>query len=234
MDVTVQILDEFARSAAIPRDALEDVRAHVIAERDRRRATMLHRLRGVNTAKLNRRLEEVSIMIPGAAPEEWRGALVIRVKRRAKRLRTAIHEAGQIYAAEHLHLVRIAAKKLRYVLELVADSRMAPVRPLLGALKRAQETLGRLHDLQIIEQHVAALQALPPARRGAHDGGLNVMARRLADECRHLHARYIKQAPSLLDLLDKNRIPVFSQLTRRRPLKMAAARPSRTRSARPA
>jgi hypothetical protein len=109
---------------------------------------------------------------------------------------------------------------------------MAPVRPLLGALKRAQETLGRLHDLQIIEQHVAALQALPPSRRGAHDGGLNVMARRLADECRHLHARYIKQVPSLLELIARNPIAVVPELTRRRPLKMVAARSSRSPSAR--
>src|SRR4029453_9570011 len=95
MDVTVQILDEFARGPRIPRDALEDGRGHVIAERDRRRATMLERLRRVNTAKLSRRLEEVSIMIPGATLGEWRGALVARVGHRAKRLRTAIHQAGQ-------------------------------------------------------------------------------------------------------------------------------------------
>jgi CHAD domain-containing protein len=227
MDVTVQILDEFARGAAIPRDALEDVRAHVIAERDRRRAHMLDRLRRVNTAKLNRRLEEVSIMIPGATLGEWRGALVARVGSRAKRLRSAIHKAGQVYAAEQLHLVRIATKKLRYALELVADSRLAAVRPLLGTLKRAQETLGRLHDLQIIEQHVAGLQALPPSRRGAHDGGLDVMARKLADECRHLHARYIKQVPSLLDLAEKCATAVVPHVTRRRPLKMAATRSSR-------
>ena len=213
MDVTVQILDEFARGAAIPRDALEDVRAHVIAERDRRRADMLDRLRRVNTAKLNRRLEEVSIMIPGATLGEWRGALVARVGSRAKRLRTAIHKAGQVYAAEQLHVVRIATKKLRYALELVADSRLAAVRPLLGTLKRAQETLGRLHDLQVIEQHVGGLQALPPSRRGAHDGGLDVMARKLADECRHLHARYIKQVPALLDLADKCATAVVPQVT---------------------
>jgi CHAD domain-containing protein len=227
MDVTVHILDEFARGAAIPRDALEDVRAHVIAERDRRRADMLDRLRRINTAKLNRRLEEVSIMIPGATLGEWRGTLVSRVGSRAKRLRTAIHKAGQIYAAEQLHVVRIATKKLRYALELVADSRLAAVRPLLGTLKRAQETLGRLHDLQIIEQHVGGLQALPPSRRGAHDGGLDVLARMLADECRHLHARYIKQVPALLELAEKCATLVVPRVARRSPLKMAATRSSR-------
>src|SRR5688572_14340518 len=144
MDVTVQILDEFARGPGIPRDALEDVRTHVVAERDRRRAAMLDRLRRVNTAKLSRRLEEVAIMIPGATLGEWRGALVARVRQRAHRLGVAIHRAGQVYAAEQLHLVRIATKKLRYALELVADSRLAAVRPMVNTLKRAQETqIGR-------------------------------------------------------------------------------------------
>ena len=236
MDVTVQILDEFARGAAIPRDALEDVRAHVIAERDRRRVVMLTRLRRVNISKLSRRLEEVSVTLPGAPAEDWRRTLVTRIGHRAKRLRSAIHAAGQVYAPEQLHNVRIATKKLRYAMELIADARIAPVRPLVNTLKRAQETLGRLHDLQVIEQHVAAVQALPPARRGAHDGGLNVIARMLADQCRHLHARYIKHVPALLELVDTCGSGVAAQITRparpRRPIKMLPARSVRASAAR--
>lgn len=231
MDVTVQILDEFARGPGIPRDALEDVRGHVIAERDRRRATMLDRLRRVNTAKLSRRLEEVSMTIPGATLGEWRSTLVKRVGQRAKRLRSAIQSAGQIYAAEQLHLVRIAVKKLRYALELVADSRLAPARPMVNTLKRAQETLGRLHDLQVIEHHVAAVQALPPTRRGADDGGLDVIARMLADECRHIHARYVKQVPALLELTQGCASDVVPAI-RRPPLKMRPPQPSRIPAAR--
>ena len=232
MDVTVQILDEFARGPGIPRDALEDVRGHVIAERDRRRATMLDRLRRVNTAKLSRRLKEVSMTIPGATLGEWRGTLVKRVGQRANRLRSAIQSAGQVYAAEQLHLVRIAVKKLRYALELVADSRVAPARPMVNTLKRAQETLGRLHDLQVIEHHVAAVQALPPTRRGADDGGLDVISRMLADECRHIHGRYVKQVPALLELTQACASSVVPSIRRRRPLKMHPLPTPRTPAAR--
>ena len=232
MDVTVQILDEFARGPRIPRDALEDVRGYVIAERDLRRATMLERLRRVKTAKLSRRLEEVSMTIPGATLGEWRSTLVKRVGQRAKRLRSAIQHAGQVYAAEQLHLVRIAVKKLRYALELVADSRLAPARPMVNTLKRAQETLGRLHDLQVIEHHVAAVQALPPTRRGADDGGLDVIARMLADECRHIHARYVKQVPALPELTEACVSSVVPAIRRRTPLKMLPLQSSRTPAAR--
>lgn len=233
MDVTVQILDEFAQTNELPRNALEDVRAHVIAERDRRREVMLHRLRHLNTEKLNRRLEEASIVAALVNSAEWRHALTARVGQRVKRLRQAIQSAGQMYAAEQLHAVRIDTKKLRYALELIADARIAAVRPLVNTLKRAQDTLGKLHDLQVIEQHVAAVQALPPARRGAHDGGLKVIARTLADECRHLHGRYIKQVPALLHLLDTCTETVLPQLARstlarrRQPLKMVRPTPVR-------
>ena len=95
MDVTVQILDEFARDNGLPRNALEDVLAHAIAERDRRRAVMLHRLRRVNTEKLSRRLEEASIVVAGrdsgraAGMRRWPGwatgqAAARRSSRRAR------------------------------------------------------------------------------------------------------------------------------------------------------
>ena len=80
--------------------------------------------------------------------------------------------AGQMYAPEQLHQVRIAAKKLRYAMELAFDagvkSASAPVR----AVKRAQDTLGRLHDLQVLQSHVAAVQA-EPSDRSLPDGGLD-------------------------------------------------------------
>jgi hypothetical protein len=103
---------------------------------------------------------------------------------------------------------------------------------MVNALKRTQETLGRLHDLQVIEHHVAAVQALPPTRRGADANGLNVIARMLADECRHIHARYVKQVPALLDFVDGCTSSVVPSLRRRRPLKMASPPPTRHAAAR--
>ena len=85
--------------------------------------------------------------------------------------------AGHMYSPEQLHQVRIAAKKLRYAMELAFDggvkSAAAPVR----AVKRAQDTLGRLHDLQVLQSHVAAVQA-EPSGRSLPDGGLDMIAAR--------------------------------------------------------
>ena len=200
MDVTVSVLDELARNPAIPRDALEDVRGHVLAERERRRGVMLDRLGDLNTEKLARRLHEVAADSSEFEGSPWRDALAKRIARRAKRFASAIASAGQIYAPDRLHRVRIATKKLRYALELAADVRIQAARPLLAALKRTQETLGRLNDLHVILGHVAAVQASPPKRHRVNRRGLDVIAATLEAECRHLHARYLKQAPALLAL----------------------------------
>jgi CHAD domain-containing protein len=234
MDVTMQILDELARRSEIPRNALEDVRAHVLAERDRRRDIMNERLHQLNTPKLSRRLNEVAVDLTVSDTAAWRETLVSRVSLRAKRLTAAIRAAGQIYAPDRLHLVRIATKKLRYALELAVDSRTTAARPLVAALKRAQEILGRLNDLHVIQGHVAEVQVRPPARQGATDGGLDVISRTLEDECRHLHARFTKQVPALLELAETCRSTILAQIAgpgRRQPLKMLP-RPPRSSTAR--
>ena len=100
----------------------------------------------------------------------------------------------------------------------------APVR----AVKRAQDTLGRLHDLQVLQSHVAAVQAEQPSNRSLPDGGLDVISRALEDECRHLHARYVAAIPKLNEVVDAIRTVVVPQLAHRaRTLKMTLkARPA--------
>jgi len=209
LDVAVGILDELAQRQGIPRDALEDVRGYVVGERDVRRAQMGERLSRFKTARLSRRLEEVTLSLPSGPEGDWRDSLATRIAHRAERLSAAMAAAGQMYAPDPLHKIRIAAKKLRYALELAGDTGL-PAAPLVASLKRAQDILGRLHDLQIIQGHVATVQAHPPDRAGATDGGLDRIARVLEKECRHLHARYIKGAPAVMELALECRTRLFA------------------------
>ena len=214
MDVTVGVLDELARSPAIPRDALEEVRGYVLAERERRRIAMLAELREVNTAKLVRRLHELALdgAVAQASPE-WKERLSRRIASRAGRLRTAVAAAGQMYAPDRLHAVRLATKKLRYALELAAETRVPGAGPLVAQLKRTQETLGRLNDLHVILGHVAAVDTRPSGRRATAVRGLDTIAATLEEECRHLHARYIKRVPALSDLAEECRMLMERQPT---------------------
>jgi CHAD domain-containing protein len=224
LDVTVHVLDDLASRDTLPRLALEEVRAHVVTERDERRAAMLDRMEQVNLPKLDRRLASVSTALAQSDSEAWRDALGARLVSRAKSLAAAMDEAGRIYAPEQLHRVRIAAKKLRYAMELASDtgvkSASAPVR----IVKRVQDALGTLHDLQVLLTHVAAVQ-VQPSGRTLPEGGLDIIGRALENECRHLHARYVAMIPKLTEAIALTRTTVVPQLAHRtargvRPLKM--------------
>ena len=195
---------------------------------------MLDRLRRVNTAKLSRRLEEVSIMIPGATLGEWRGALVARVGQRAKRLRTAIHKAGQIYAAEQLHSRphrhQEAALRARAGRGLAAGG---------GAVRSSARSSARRRPSAACTICRSSNTMWPRCRRchrraaGRDDGGLDVIG---ADARGRVPApsRAVHQAGPGAARPGRQRCAtaVVPQVTRRRPLKMAAARSSRVPAAR--
>jgi CHAD domain-containing protein len=218
LDVTLLVIDELAERPNVPATALSEVRAQVIEERERRRGAMLKRLEHVDTHKLDRRLNSVkdALLNAPAGRHAWRAALAARVARRARRLARSIDAAGQVYAAQALHDVRIAAKKLRYALEIADESGAAPCADAVRTLKRVQDTLGRLHDLQVLQHYVAAVGATPRRRRTTPDAALAVLSRLIEDECRHLHGKYVAALPSLATVVDTARRDVPARLTARR------------------
>jgi len=225
LDVTLVVIDELAERPAVPRAALAEVRALVIEEREARRKLMLARLEHVNAEKLGRRLHAVkqSLMQP-ATGHAWRAALALRIAQRGRRLEKAIDDAGQIYAAEGLHQVRLAAKKMRYALEIADESGAAPCPDTLRLIKRVQDALGRLHDLQVLHHHVAAVGAAPRKGRSTPDAGLAVLSRLIEDECRHLHGKYVAAMPALRTAVEAARRDIPVRLTpRRRSVKMGLA-----------
>jgi CHAD domain-containing protein len=227
LDVTLHLIDELGERQGIPRPALAEVRAEVMEAREDRRAVMLKRLEAVETAKLAHRLAAVrrAVSTAPAGAHPWRAALAVRIARRARRLEKAIAEAGQIYAPEGLHYVRIAAKKLRYALEIADETGAVPCRDVVRTIKRVQDTLGRLHDLQVLQHHGAAVGAAPRHRRSTPDAGLAILARLIEDECRLLHGRYIVSQLTLREAVARARHDIPVRLTARgrraRPVKMS-------------
>jgi len=216
LDVTLGLIDELAARNTLPRLALEEVRSRVVKDQERRRRVMLKRVGRINIDKLDRRLRSVGEALQSAETDGWRETLAARLLKRSKTLAAAIESAGGLYEQERLHRVRIAAKKLRYAMELAAESgarsAIVPVR----TIKRVQDTLGRLHDLQVVQGYVSASQAAPSTRT-PQDIGLEVIARMLEDECRHLHARYLSSVPSVHHLIETTRTVIVPQIARHRP-----------------
>jgi CHAD domain-containing protein len=158
--------------------------------------------------RLSRKLDDTAAALeregegrPGA--RGWRWALEARVARRASRFASAIDSAGAVYLPERLHAVRIAVKKLRYGVELSAEASGAKADSDLRALKRWQDLLGRLHDLQMLIDRVRHLQAaLPPSETAARHEQDALLAT-LERTCRHLHARYVRVRPAMMALADR-------------------------------
>ena len=109
-------------------------------------------------------------------------------------------DAGAVYLAERLHAVRIAVKKLRYALEVAAEAAHVKSSPDLKQLRRVQDVLGRLHDLQVLIDRARDVQAslTPPDINAWRE--LDGLVVALEEDCRRLHGRYMHDRDALLAL----------------------------------
>jgi CHAD domain-containing protein len=235
LDVALATVAAEARRADWSPAAVARVERDLQDERDHRRREMLARLGAVDAGRALARCEALAAELADpAARRVWERALAGRIRRRASRLVLAIAQAGTLYAPEPLHAVRIAAKKLRYSLELARDAAGLPVDPLIAGCRQAQDVLGHLHDLQVLEQRIRGL-ALARADR-ALAAPLAAMADRLERECRAAHASFLPEAAGLTTLAERAAREVAPALTGRKLHMMkagaAAARSGRTGRAR--
>jgi CHAD domain-containing protein len=203
LDVTLLLLNELAEQGTAPMRAIARVREAVNEERQKRRRDMLAAITPSKLDKLRKRL--VRVAAPTSRPVANGSALAeaaAQAARRAVELRAAIEHAGGIYLADRLHRVRVAAKKLRYALEIQRELTHSRSMAQLNRLKTQQDLLGRMHDLEILIDRARGVQAelTPRDRRGMAE--LKTLMRVLEDECRDGHATYMRGRPALLKLCD--------------------------------
>jgi CHAD domain-containing protein len=203
LDVTAGVLEEVAVVHPEQAASLQVVTRELHLERERRRQEMLGALEHARTDRLIARVHDVAdpdLMQPAAAGQSVsRAVLAVRVVRRVRDLQQAVEAAGPLYAPAPLHRVRIATKKLRYALELAQELRLAPSRRPLRLLEQMQETLGRLHDLQVLLERLASAQALLAASDLSAASDLAHVASDVDDECRQLHAQYVAARGPLIE-----------------------------------
>ena len=60
-----------------------------------------------------------------------------------------------------------------------------------ATMKRVQDVLGKLHDLQVLQTHIASAQIAGDSARPEPRGGARGPAAQVEAQCRHLHAKYL-------------------------------------------
>jgi CHAD domain-containing protein/CYTH domain-containing protein len=97
-----------------------------------------------------------------------------------------------------VHTTRISAKRLRYLLELIAGER-APAKRGVARLKDLQDILGDLHDAQVVGVEFAAACELAAAEHARRLSGLDEGAQQDDGERRKLRRR--NATPGMLQLV---------------------------------
>lgn len=202
VDVSIGITGELLRNGAVETEAAERLLSHLKDERDERRERMLDRLSSVNTRKLERDLADIArVLGMRQQSDAWAQMLAVRVERRARRVQEAVREAGALYISDRVHSVRIAVKKLRYALEIAADTGEARTKTAVRELKQLQDVLGKLHDLEVLGATVQDL-TVPAAAGEPLNAQLEALRLALDRDCRGLHSQYVGRRDALLSLCD--------------------------------
>jgi CHAD domain-containing protein len=201
------LIEELHESGRFAESTLRLVRDAARAAREEARVEIAGKSASASFERIVRRLDRAADKLEGVEDAQttraWRWALDARVNRRAVALGNAIDKSGALYVADRLHVTRIAVKKLRYALELDVEAHGLKTTDELRALKRMQEVLGRLHDLQVLVDYIRRVQASlepPDVTTWRH---LDSLVTSLEQNCRRLHARYVGERQNLLDLCDR-------------------------------
>lgn len=201
LDVAMDVLSQRPADTATRRMAVERVRAQMAQERSVRRTDMQHQLHAINPNELVRKLTGAAD--EGAVPADRRVVLGWRLQSRADRLTSAVEQVGSIYLSDRLHLARIAVKKLRYALEIAGEYRAGATAKAVHALKDIQETLGRLHDLEVLNAHIQRAQVLVGTSDATLAQEFASLVGDAENECRTLHAKFLLDRPRLQAIADQ-------------------------------
>ena len=205
LDVALMNLDQLRNSGDVSEAAIARLRQLITEERQRLGAEMVRLISHYNLPRFQKKAIDAAARGPqmsGTRDPRRIAAAFSRAARRAEGLRAAMENAAGIYLPDRLHQVRIAVKKLRYALEIAQDLSASRATVRIRTLKRVQDLLGRMHDLEMLIARTRAIQGRSGAPSLTLSADFDRLVRRLENECRRLHVRYMNERKSLLRICD--------------------------------
>jgi CHAD domain-containing protein len=179
--------------------AVAAVRAHVVRERAQAGREVRARVGRVNVSDLA--AGTLALAGRSESPAAIRACarrVAARLGRRAGELELAVVHAGLIFAPGPLHGVRIALKKFRYALEVAERLGRFRLSGSMQRLKRMQNLLGDLHDLQVLGGLTRDVMAESPASRRSE---LESLVTSIDHAIRGLHSQFVTERESVVVLL---------------------------------
>ena len=206
LDVCRNLLRTIATARPDLALACERADTHLVEVAARRRARLAKSLGNLDlrtlVARVDAHLRHIRDRADPARRPIDRVRLASRIAERADDVGAAAESAGALYAPEALHAVRIRTKKLRYALEVGRVARLSGAAPAATRLRRYQDLLGDLHDLQVLASHVGHLQSRLPLE-DADLGALSDLLVHVENRCRELHAGFVGKRAALVALVDQ-------------------------------
>jgi CHAD domain-containing protein len=207
LDVALQMLDELAKTDGVRDSAIAALRTTIAGERVVLQQETTEEIDAADVERLQRKAFHTLERRDGQrrGPVDLQAQVVEarrRGARRARRVEAAVDAAGAIYLPERLHQVRITVKKLRYALEIARDLSRSRAEARIRFLKRMQDLLGRMHDLEVLVARTRGLQAAA-VRDLQLSSDLDQLVRLLETEARQLHGHYLAERRALLDLCSR-------------------------------
>lgn len=193
LDVTLECLQARATMHAWPGSLVALVRQSLERRLDARRRQARETLEAVDGWHLRKAIRTAGRAAGLVPRQELQATLQRRLRERARNVARAAKAVGALYDAESLHRARIAIKKLRYTREIGEDMGVLRTSRQLGGLKRLQEQLGELHDLDVLKSEIHAVQRALGPRRPAVARGMTRMVDALDVECRILYAALLPE-----------------------------------------
>ena len=154
LDVLYSLLDDLDGRATFAVEALTHTREGVRKAQATARRRMVKELERLELDTLEAQLRATSSWPSLSATlrfrPRWRTRLRGRVNQRATALGDALKRLSGVYMPNRSHTARVAVKKLRYTVEIAEDTGLWQAPDSAKALRRAQATLGDIHDLQVL------------------------------------------------------------------------------------
>lgn len=196
LDVMDTLLERQAQRSPGAVHAVSLARLGVAERQHAARRRMVKALERLELERLSGTLPQGSIWtrcLGHVLPSGWTAFLRGRIGEQAARLRRAVDHAGGVYFPKRAHDVRISAKKLRYSVELAQVTAVWKPRHLIGDLRDVQDTLGNLHDAQVLLHELDGLVA----EGAAAAGEIALLQQGLKGDIAERHTEYLAQRDRL-------------------------------------